>query len=326
MALPRGATVVDFAYAIHSNVGDHTVAAKVNGEQVPLRTELKNGDVVEIITAPVPAQPGLAGLRAHRARALQDPHHLKTLAQDQSRTLGEKLLAQALRAEGLGQPPGDGPEDKPIWDKLLRFTGNRARRTAADIGLGKRMPAWWPSAWSRCWASRPKPDALLLTRARYTAHENLSQGAVTVDGSADASIKYATCCRPIPGDGYLGRGEGLVVHTDDCAWRAACSTRTPSASSPWPGPTSRCAPSRSASSSPWSTARACWRVAAAIASAESTSCTWACPTRWRRTRWTCASSSRCATAPTWTTCCAPALDALGAARHAHGSDRHLSAV
>ena len=223
LALARGATVVDFAYAIHSNVGDHTVAAKVNGEQVPLRTEVTNGDVVEVVTAPVssPNPAWLGFVRTGRARS-KIRSHLKSLAQDQSRTLGDKLLAQALRAEGLGKPPGDGPEDKPIWDKLLRFTGNRARdELLLDIGLGKRSASMVAKRLVTLLGEQGvKPDALLLTRARYTAHENLSQGAVTVDGSADVSIKYATCCRPIPGDGllgYLGRGEGLVVHTDDCA-------------------------------------------------------------------------------------------------------------
>ena len=223
MALPRGATVVDFAYAIHSNVGDHTVAARVNGEQVPLRTEVNNGDVIEVVTAPVssPNPAWLGFVRTGRARS-KIRSHLKSLAQDQSRTLGDKLLAQALRAEGLGKPPGDGPEDKPLWDKLLRFTGNRARdELLLDIGLGKRSASMVAKRLVKLLAEQGvKPDALLLTRARYTAHENLSQGAVTVDGSADVSIKYATCCRPIPGDGllgYLGRGEGLVVHTDDCA-------------------------------------------------------------------------------------------------------------
>ena len=223
LALPRGATVVDFAYAIHRNVGDHTVAAKVNGEQVPLRTEVTNGDVVEVVTAPVssPNPAWLGFVRTGRARS-KIRSHLKSLAQDQSRTLGDKLLAQALRAEGLGKPPGDGPEDKPIWDKLLRFTGNRARdELLLDIGLGKRSASMVAKRLVTLLGEQGvKPDALLLTRARYTAHENLSQGAVTVDGSADVSIKYATCCRPIPGDGllgYLGRGEGLVVHTDDCA-------------------------------------------------------------------------------------------------------------
>jgi len=223
MALPQGATTVDFAYAIHSNVGDHTVAAKVNGEQVPLRTELHNGDVVEVVTAPVssPNPAWLGFVRTGRARS-KIRHHLKNLAQDESRDLGEKLLAQALRAEGLGQPLGQETSERPLWDKLLRFTGNRSREEMmTDIGLGKRSASMVAKRLVTLLAAEGvKPDALLLTQARYTAHESLSQGAVILDGAENITIKYATCCRPIPGDGvigYLGRGEGLVVHTDDCA-------------------------------------------------------------------------------------------------------------
>src|SRR5690606_27364223 len=111
MAMPRGATVVDFAYAIHSNVGNHTSAAKINNEQVPLRTELKNGDVVEIITTPnaTPNPAWLGFVRTGRARS-KIRNHLKTLAQSESESLGEKLLTQALRAEGLEQLPDSGDE------------------------------------------------------------------------------------------------------------------------------------------------------------------------------------------------------------------------
>ena len=223
MALPQGATTVDFAYAIHSNVGDHTVAAKVNNEQVPLRTELRNGDVVEIITAPVssPNPAWLGFVRTGRARS-RIRHHLKNLAQDESRDLGEKLLAQALRAEGLNLSLGNDVDDRPIWDKLLRFTGNRTREEMlTDVGLGKRSASMVAKRLVTLLAAQGiKPDALMLTRERYTAHENLSQGAVILDGAENVSIKYASCCRPIPGDnvvGYLGRGEGLVVHVDECA-------------------------------------------------------------------------------------------------------------
>jgi GTP pyrophosphokinase len=223
MALPQGATLVDFAYAIHSNVGDHAVAAKVNGEQVPLRSELANGDVIEIVTAPVstPNPAWLGFVRTGRARS-RIRSHLKNLAQDESRDLGEKLLAQALRAEGLGKLPGHSSADKPLWDKLLRFTGNRSRdEMMTDIGLGKRSANMVAKRMVTLLAAEGvKPDALMLTRERFTAHENLSQGAVILDGAENMSVKYATCCRPVPGDGvlgYLGRGEGLVVHTDECA-------------------------------------------------------------------------------------------------------------
>jgi GTP pyrophosphokinase len=223
MALPRGATVVDFAYAIHSNVGDRAMAARINGEQVPLRTELKNGDVVEVITAPVstPNPAWLSFVRTGRARS-KIRHHLKTLAQAESENLGEKLLAQALRAEGIEKLPDDEATRQGIWEKLLRFTGNKNRaELLTDIGLGKRIASIVAKRVVSLLAERgEKRDALLLTRERFTAQESLNQGVVTIDGSENASVQFATCCRPIPGDGilgYLGRGEGLVVHVDDCA-------------------------------------------------------------------------------------------------------------
>ena len=222
MALPRGATVVDFAYAIHSRVGDHAVAARINGDQVPLRTELRNGDVVEVITAPVSApNPAWLGfVRTGRARS-KIRHHLKTMAQAESMQLGEKLLGQALRAEGIQQLPGDEPELQSLWERLLRFTGNRNRADLLmDIGLGKRIASIVAKRLVILLGERgQKPDALLLTRERFTAHENVSQGAITLDGSENASVIYARCCRPIPGDeivGYLGRGEALAVHAREC--------------------------------------------------------------------------------------------------------------
>lgn len=222
MALPRGATVVDFAYAIHSNVGDHTVAAKINGEQVPLRSELHNGDVVEVITAPVssPNPAWLGFVRTGRARS-KIRHHLKTLAATEAEQLGEKLLAQALRAEGVERLPADDEAHQALWDKLIRFTGNRSRADLmSDVGLGKRVASIVAKRLVALLAEMgEKPDALLMSRERFTAHESVSQGAVTVDGSENASVQYAHCCRPVPGDaivGYLGRGEGLVVHRSEC--------------------------------------------------------------------------------------------------------------
>jgi len=223
VALPQGATPVDFAYAIHSDIGSHAVAASINGQQVPLRAELTSGDVVEIFTAPVstPNPAWLGFVRTGRARS-KIQQHLKSLHQDQSRELGEQLLAQALRAEGLHQPPGQQPEQTPLWDQLARFTGSRSREDMlASIGLGKcSASAVAKHLVSLLAAQGIRPDALLLTRERYTAHERLSQGAVLLDGTQNVSIRYAGCCLPVPGDaviGYLGRGEGLVVHTEDCA-------------------------------------------------------------------------------------------------------------
>ena len=224
LALPRGATVVDFAYAIHSDIGDRTVAASINGEQVPLRTELRNGDVVEVVTAPIsaPNPAWLSFVRTGRARS-KIRHHLKTLAQSESESLGEKLLLQALRAEGIERFPTDDDNTRAgIWDKVFRFTGNRNRsELLVDIGLGKRIASIVAKRMATLLAeSGEKRNALLLTRERYTTHENSGPTTVTVDGSENASVQFAACCRPVPGDriaGYLGRGEGLVVHVEDCA-------------------------------------------------------------------------------------------------------------
>jgi GTP diphosphokinase / guanosine-3',5'-bis(diphosphate) 3'-diphosphatase len=224
LSLPRGATVMDFAYAIHSGVGNHAVSALVNGEQRPLRTELNNGDVVEIVTdekaEPNPAW--LSFVRTGRARS-KIRHYLKTVALDKSYELGRRLLGQALRAEGIAEFPGDDERFQPAWEKLLRFTGNRNQaELMSDIGMGKRIASMVGKKMAVLLAdSGIRPDAVLISTERYATgrDETLTQGVVTLDGSEGLSVQYATCCKPIPGDrivGYLGRGEGLVVHAEDC--------------------------------------------------------------------------------------------------------------
>ena len=222
MAMPRGATIVDFAYAVHSDVGDRTMAGKINGEQVPLRTELRNGDIVEVVTSAVasPNPAWLGFVRTGRARS-KIRHYLKTMAHAESQGLGKKLLAQALRAEGIEALPAQDEQHAQIWEKLLHFTGSKTKaELLTDIGLGKRVASIVAKRLATLLSDMGhKPDALLLSRERFTAHETVSQGSVMVDGSENASVQYATCCRPVPGDaivGYLGRGEGLVVHTDQC--------------------------------------------------------------------------------------------------------------
>ena len=221
--LPVGATPIDFAYAVHTDVGDRTVAAKVNGEQVPLRTEVKNGDVIEVVTAPVsnPNPAWLGFVRTARARS-KIRHHLKTMALDESESLGDKLVSQALRAEGIEHLPADDEKYHTLWDKLLRFSGNKTRaELLVDIGLGKRIATIVAKRIVSLLAELgEKPNALLMSTERFTAHESISQGAIVLDGSESATVQYAPCCRPLPGDaivGYLGRGEGLLVHTAQCA-------------------------------------------------------------------------------------------------------------
>jgi guanosine-3',5'-bis(diphosphate) 3'-pyrophosphohydrolase len=225
LALPRGATPVDFAYAIHSDVGDHCVAATVNSEPVALRTELKSGDVVEVMTAPgARPNPGwLNFVRTGRARS-KIRHYLKNMEQEESHALGEKLLAQALRAEGLTLP-SDDPNDAQaaaLWQQVTRWSGNRTRGDLLiDIGLGRKIATIVAKRVAKLMAEQgARPDAVTLTLGRYAADDAVpTQGMVVIDGSEGASLQLAPCCRPIPGDaivGYLGRGEGLTVHTAEC--------------------------------------------------------------------------------------------------------------
>ncbi len=230
LALPRGATPIDFAYAIHSDVGDHCVAASVNGDAVALRTELKSGDVVEITTAPgaKPNPSWLSFVRTGRARS-KIRHHLKNMEHEESRALGERLLAQALRNEGLLLPSADPGDEAAvaIWQQLTRWSGNRTRvDLMIDLGLGRKIASIVAKRLARVMAERgaARPDAVTLSRLHFGTDAAddppATQGLVSIDGSEGAAIQLATCCHPIPGDdivGYLGRGEGLTVHTADCA-------------------------------------------------------------------------------------------------------------
>jgi guanosine-3',5'-bis(diphosphate) 3'-pyrophosphohydrolase len=205
MALPRGATAVDFAYAVHTDIGNRCVAAKVNYELVPLRTELKSGDRVEVTTAahahPNPAW--LSYVRTGKARS-QIRHFLKTMQFEESTALGERLLSQALRTLE-SDPLSVSPER---WDKLVRESGAKSREEIlADIGLGKRLAAI---------VARQ-----LLALADHAAADARTQSAasIVIRGSEGMAVQFAKCCRPIPGDpiiGFIKKGQGLVVHTHDC--------------------------------------------------------------------------------------------------------------
>jgi GTP diphosphokinase / guanosine-3',5'-bis(diphosphate) 3'-diphosphatase len=201
LSLPRGATAVDFAYAVHTDIGNRCVAAKVNGELVPLRTELRNGDRVEIITAShAKPNPGwLQYVRTGKARS-NIRHFLKTMQYEESAGLGERLLEQALR----GVRSGMAEIDDTAWDRVVRDGGARSKEELlADIGLGKRLPA----VIARRLVKRSEKD------------ESKTPGAVTIRGTEGMAVQLASCCRPIPGDAIVGsikKGQGLVVHLSDC--------------------------------------------------------------------------------------------------------------
>ncbi|HSV17042.1 MAG TPA: bifunctional (p)ppGpp synthetase/guanosine-3',5'-bis(diphosphate) 3'-pyrophosphohydrolase [Casimicrobiaceae bacterium] len=207
MALPAGATAVDFAYGVHTDIGHHCVAARINYELLPLRTELKNGDHVEILTSPTarPNPSWLSFVATGKARS-RIRHYLKGLQQKESAALGERLLNQALAT--LKVEPDAISWDR--WEALAKEYGTRSQlEILADIGLGKRLSFVVAQALTR----QPGKEEAIVTA---TATKG---GSLTLRGVEGVAIQYAKCCRPIPGDAIVAqfrKGQGLIVHQRDC--------------------------------------------------------------------------------------------------------------
>ncbi|HSN22278.1 MAG TPA: bifunctional (p)ppGpp synthetase/guanosine-3',5'-bis(diphosphate) 3'-pyrophosphohydrolase, partial [Usitatibacter sp.] len=202
-ALPKGATPIDFAYAVHTDVGNHCVAAKVDGEPVPLGTILRNGNRVEIITDPQ-ARPNpvwLSYVATGKARS-HIRHYLKTMQLAESAEVGELLLVQALRS--LKANPDEIGEAH--WARFFKGDAAKSREEVmADIGLGKRL-------------------AVVVAKKLLSIAEGSPEGEsrldpITIRGTEGLAVQFAQCCRPIPGDPIIAqikKGQGLVVHTHDC--------------------------------------------------------------------------------------------------------------
>ena len=207
LVLPRGSTPVDFAYAVHTDIGNRCIACRINQELMPLRTELRNGDRVEIVTAshasPNPAWLGY--VKSARARS-NIRHFLKTQQQEASVALGERLLSQAMR--GVGTMLSDITPAR--WKGLLRDTGAKSKSDLlTDIGLGTRLAA--------IVARHLRNES---EKSGGKVGEKKVSGPILIRGSEGLAVQLATCCRPIPGDpivGLIRKGQGLMVHTHDCA-------------------------------------------------------------------------------------------------------------
>ncbi|CAH2788708.1 MAG: Guanosine-3',5'-bis(diphosphate) 3'-pyrophosphohydrolase (EC / GTP pyrophosphokinase (EC, (p)ppGpp synthetase II [uncultured Caballeronia sp.] len=210
MPLPRGATALDFAYSIHSDLGNQCVAVKINNELLPLRTELKSGDIVEVITAPYskPNPAWLGFVRMGKARSAIR-HYLKTMRLNESVQLGERLVDQSLKGYGLALSEVT-PE---VWERLAQWTGNKNRQEIfADIGLGRRVAA----------VMAKRIEVLMTGRDDDSPRESFSTNnapPVVITGTEGMSVQLSACCRPIPGDdimGYIGIGLGMAIHTTEC--------------------------------------------------------------------------------------------------------------
>jgi RelA/SpoT family (p)ppGpp synthetase len=207
ITLPRGATPLDFAYQIHTDIGNQCIAAKINGLLSPLRTELQNGDVVEAITSATsrPSPVWLNFVRTGRARS-EIRHYLKTMKFGESVDLGERLLDQALKQ--IDHSFSEISEQD--WQRVQYESGAKSREELlSDLGLGRRIPT-------------VVAQRFIISGFGGVPTES-SDGKrlhpVIISGSEGVAVQFASCCHPIPGDailGYIRRGYGLIVHTTDC--------------------------------------------------------------------------------------------------------------
>ena len=202
MPLPKGATTVDFAYAVHTDVGNRCVAAKIDRGLVPLRTPLQNGQAVEIVTGrgARPNPNWLSFVRTAKARtAIRN--HMKTMRSSESVDLGKRLLDRSLKD----------------LDSSLRKIGKTRMKSALDelglknndelyeqIGLGERLAPL---------------TARFLVGVNEEGETEPSTASLVIAGTEGMVVSYARCCHPIPGDdvmGYLSSGRGIVIHRNNC--------------------------------------------------------------------------------------------------------------
>lgn len=208
MTLPRGATPVDFAYAVHSDVGDTCVAARVDNRLAPLSLPLLTGQTVEIVTAPgARPNPGwLDFVVTSRARA-KIRHFLKDQQGSESQDLGRRLLVKALSNIGASL---DALPEKTV-KKVLRELGmQELEELLESVGLGNQVP--------QIVARRLVPEEEGILDKLFSKRNAAAKG-IAIRGTEGLVVSYARCCRPLPGDdimGHLSAGRGIVVHRQKC--------------------------------------------------------------------------------------------------------------
>ncbi|MGB0910867.1 MAG: RelA/SpoT family protein [Nitrospirales bacterium] len=216
--MPVGSTPVDFAYAIHTEIGDHCVGAKINNKLVPLRHRLSSGDMLEILTSPsqVPHRGWLKFVRTSRAKA-KIRHWFKVEEQKRALDIGRRLLEREFRRHDL--PMAETLQS----DQFVALAKERGLETPDDfirlVGYG-RLPA------SQVMNQLKLPDKTIKEGDALPSVSTPESGAlkhpeksVTVKGGSDVLMQLSKCCNPVPGDpimGYITRGRGLSIHTVGC--------------------------------------------------------------------------------------------------------------
>ena len=213
LTLPRGSTAVDFAYAIHSDLGNACVACRINRRLSPLRTPLETGQTVEIVTAPG-ARPNPAWLTfvvTGKARATIR-HYLKNLQLDEARALGKRMLERELSAL---ETSSDKLDPVRLEAVLASFKLENLEGLYAEMGLGQRLA---PLVARNLAQDQTEPEAS-NKRRRLPELSDESASPLVIRGTEGMVVSFPKCCYPIPGDaiiGYLTAGRGIVVHQPTC--------------------------------------------------------------------------------------------------------------
>ena len=221
-SFPKGATPIDFAYSVHSAVGDRCTGAKVNGKLVPLKYELNNGDIVEILTSPnhVPSKDWLKIVRTSRART-RIRHWIKTEERERSIALGRELCDREFRKHGLSFSKYLNSET--MEEVAQSFSFQKVEDLLASIGYGKVSALQAVGKFT----TLREPEAEETEGTKDVPPERVERkeragprGGVNVKGVPDIMVRFAKCCNPLPGEqivGYITRGRGVSVHRVDCA-------------------------------------------------------------------------------------------------------------
>ena len=215
--LPKGSTPVDFAFAIHTEVGDHCVGAKVDGKIVPLKHQLSSGDTVEILTSPTqsPHKDWLKFVRTSRAKT-RIKHWIKLEEQKRSIEIGRRLLESEFRRQGMA--PARMFKSTELLEAARQSGFDSTDELAAAVGFG-RVATSQVIGKLTAPSSGAQAPAQERPAARKAVGGKSDSTGVQVKGSRDLLMQLSRCCHPVPGDrilGYITRGRGLTIHAVDC--------------------------------------------------------------------------------------------------------------
>jgi len=215
--LPRGSTPVDFAYAIHTEVGDHCVGAKVNGKIVPLKHLVESGDTIEILTSPTqtPHKDWLKFVRTSRAKT-KIKHWIKIEEQKRSLEIGRRLLESEFRRHGMA--PAQMLKSSELAAAARQAGYDTTDELIASVGFGHLPTANVMEKLAALSASLVPEKRATPSKRKVVAGKSDDKG-VKVKGARDVLMQLSRCCNPVPGDrilGYITRGRGLTIHAVDC--------------------------------------------------------------------------------------------------------------